>query len=195
MHMGPGTVRAPRLVRKTMLTTTMTLAIATAMGTGPVAPTYNPAYPDLPPLPMEVLGGAKSPMIVIDRVKSIDNLDGGDFLSPDRADFYAIVTVNDIQYKTRIMAKDDGRPRWEIPLPRDAKLVRVKIRLMDEDGGLFGGDDHADISRGHNKKDVIFTYYPWSHRISGDVNGWLGESFYCRGAYDGDKAQVWFTVR
>lgn len=177
-----------------MLTKTMTLAIAVALGTGPVALAYDPVNPDIAPLPMEVLGSADSPKLVIQRLKAIDNLDGGDFLSPDRADFYAIVTVNDIEYKTRIMAKDDGKPGWEIPLPRLEESARVKIRIFDEDGGLEGGDDHVDISRAKDKKDLVFTYIPGTGMISGDVNGWKGQSFYTRGWHDGDKAHFWFAI-
>jgi hypothetical protein len=171
-----------------MLTTTLTLAIATALGNSPVAPAT-----DIPPLPMEVLGGAQSPKLVIDRIKMIDNVDAN-ILTADRADLYAIVIVNDVEYKTRIMAKDDGRPNWEIPLPTNASRVNVKIRLFDEDGGMEGGDDHIDISRAKDKKDLIFVYMPATGRVYGDINGRKGQSFYTRGLYDGDKAHFWFSV-
>lgn len=177
-----------------MLTKTLTFAIAAAVVNSPAAPNYNPAYPDIDPLPMEVFGEASSPKIVIVRLKAIDNLDGFDMFSPDRADFYAVVTVNDISFRTGIMAMDHGAPRWEIPLPTNIDRANVRIRIMDEDGGLERNDDHVDVSRGSDKKDVLFTYFPWTGRVSGDVNGWKGDTFYTRGVYDGDKAHLWFTV-
>jgi hypothetical protein len=172
----------------------MTLAIAIAIGTGPVALAYDPAYPDLPPLEAEVLGKSPtSPMLVIDRLKAIDNMDAN-IMTADRADFYAVVIVNDIQYKTGIMAMDYGSPDWQIPLPTNVSRVNIKIRIFDEDGGFEGGDDHVDISRAKDKKDLIFTYFPGTGRVMGDVNGWKGTSFYTRGQYDGDKAHIWFTI-
>ena len=176
-----------------MLTKTMTLAIATAVGIGSVAVAYDPTKPDIAPLPMEVMGEAESPKIVIARIKAIDNLDAN-ILQADRADFFAIVTVNDIQYKTRVMAMDDGRPGWEIPLPALVDSAVVRIRIMDDDGGLESGDDHVDISRAKDKKDLVFTYIPGTGMVTGDVNGWKGDSFYTRGWYDGDKAHLWFSI-
>lgn len=186
--MGPETLEPIGVVTPDMLTMTLTLAMA-AMGTSPVAPTS----PELPPLTIDVTGTAESPKLVIDRIKMIDNVDANIFTA-DRADLYAVVIVNDLQYKTKIMAMDYGAPRWEIPLPTNAERVDVKIRLFDQDGGLEGGDDHIDVSRGADKKDVIFTYFPWRRELYGDVNGRLGQQFYTRGLFDGDKAHMWFSV-
>jgi hypothetical protein len=133
------------------------------------------------------------PKIVIDRLKAIDNLDGN-FIQPDRADFYALVTINGIEYKTRVMSKDDGFPRWEIPLPRAGERTTVRIQVWDDDGGIFEkSDDHVDISKGTDKKDVIF-YVMSNGSIYGDVNGRVGQSFYTFGDTDGDKGQIWFSV-
>lgn len=175
-----------------MLTKTLTLAFAIAVGTGHVV-AYDPRYPDIARLPNEVLGPAQSPKIVIDRVRAIDNLDAN-FLQADRADFYAIVYVNDVEYKTEVMSMDDGRPLWEIPLPQIGDPALIRIKVMDDDGGLERRDDHVDISRGSDKKDLIFTWNPATKTLSGDVNGRQGQSFYTRGWNDGDKAHLWFSV-
>jgi hypothetical protein len=179
---------------KGMLTKTLTLAIAAAIGIGPVAMAYDPRNPDIGHLPMEVLGPAKSPKLVISRLKAIDNLDAN-ILQADRADFFVIVFVNDIEHRTGVMSMDDGRPNWEVPLPAIGDPAVVRIRVMDDDGGLESGDDHVDISRAKDKKDVIFTWYPSSRTISGDLNGRQGQSFYTRGWYDGDKAHLWFSIQ
>ena len=176
-----------------MLTTTLALAIAAATGNGLVAANYTTETTVQQQQRILISGPVQGPKIVIDRIKAIDNLDGN-FLQPDRADFYALVMVDGVEYKTRVLSKDDGFPRWEIPLPRTSARTEVRIRVMDDDGGLFEkSDDHVDVSKGADKKDVIFTIMP-NGSIYGDINGQVGQSFYCKGDYDGDKGQLWFSV-
>ncbi len=134
------------------------------------------------------------PYINIDRVEQIDNLDQGDMLGADRADFYAEVTVNGVLHKTPVLAKDDGWPNWQIPLDYSTPYSTIHIRLMDDDGGLERQDDHADIDPKANDKDLMFTYDRWTGQITGDVTGMLNRQLISWGDGDDDKARISFTV-
>ena len=68
---------------------------------------------------------AGRPYISVRRLHAIDNLDKGDALGANRADFFAIVIVNGTTYKTEIMSKDKGNPNWIIPLDRTKRYSKV----------------------------------------------------------------------
>lgn len=157
-----------------------TLILSTLMADGTIAaPTSIPAG---------------HPYLLIKHLHAIDNLDAGDALGANRADFFALVTVNGKMYKTEIMAKDDGSPNWMIPLDRSTKINNIHIALMDEDGGLESKDDHVDINPRTNHKDLIFTYNRSTGRMRGDVNNKLYETVTSQGGGDDDKGIMTFVI-
>ena len=135
------------------------------------------------------------PYLHIERVEQIDNLDHGDMLGKDRADFYAIVTVNGIRTQTQVLASDDGRPNWNLPLDYTSRYSRITIRLMDDDGGLEDKDDHADISPRASHKDLTFVYDRSTGRISGAVRGRLNSTIVSEGLGDDDRARITFLIK
>lgn len=135
------------------------------------------------------------PFLLIERVEQVDNLDQGDWLGKNRADFYALVTVNGRQTKTKVLSKDDGFPYWEVPLDYTKRYSRVSINLMEEDGGLERRDDNADINPKGHRKDLSFTYDRYTGRISGEVKGRLNQVIRSHGGGDDDVCRITFQVK
>lgn len=144
------------------------------------------------PAPRSIQAGR--PYLSVQYLHAIDNLDAGDALGANRADFFAIVIVNGITYKTEIMSKDKGNPKWIIPMDRNKRYSKVHFALMDEDGGLEGKDDHVDINRRTGKKDLIFTFDKSTGRVTGDVSGRMNRSISSTGAGDDDKGEITFVM-
>ena len=144
------------------------------------------------PAPTSIQAGR--PYILVQHLHAIDNLDKGDALGKNRADFFAIVIVNGVTYKTQIMSKDSGDPNWIIPMDRTKRYSKVHFTLMDEDGGLEGKDDHVDINPRAGHKDLMFTYDRTTGRISGNIKGKMGKSIKSIGAGDNDKGDITFMI-
>lgn len=134
------------------------------------------------------------PMLKINHVAQIDNVDKMDALNPDRADFFASVTINGRRYKTKVMSQDDGMPNWKFPLDTTKRFNRITLSIWDDDGGLERKDDHIDISPRHDQKNLRFTYDRYTGRISGDVRGVFGKPIVSRGRGDSDKAEIEFCI-
>lgn len=135
----------------------------------------------------------KTVTVTIHRVMQEDNLDVPD-VDPDRADFYAQIWIAGKMYQTKVFSADDGRPYWRFSIPVRSRLVRIRIKLLDDDGALERKDDYVDINRRYNKKDLNFTYDTRRGRIRGDVSGRRGRMIYSEGKGDSDKGKIWFTV-
>jgi hypothetical protein len=144
------------------------------------------------PAPKSITAG--KPYIWVKHLKAIDNVDAGDALGANRADFFALVKVNGVTYKTEIMSKDDGEPNWMIPIDMNRRYSKIHLSLMDEDGGLEGKDDHIDINPRKNRKDLEFTYDRYSGRIYGAVNGRFNETIESKGGGDDDKGMISFVI-
>jgi hypothetical protein len=137
----------------------------------------------------------KTVTVTISRVKEINNFDK-DIPRKDQADFYARVWIGSTGKRTEVLSKDDGRPNWVVSAPVKGNTVKIRIRLMDDDGGLEEKDDHADICPKIGKKDLDLVYNLRTGRISGDVTGRRGAVIHTRGGgSDSDKAEIWFSVR
>lgn len=158
-----------------MILTTMTLATAMIANNAPFAQ-------------------QKMPMLKISRVTQLDNLDQGDALGANDADFYANVTINGKIHNTEKVAEDDAEPNWMIPLDTTQRYNKIKIALWDDDGGLERSDDHADINPKDNMKDITFTYDRYTGRLSGDVTGYFGQTMMSEGGGDDDKAKIEFAI-
>lgn len=137
----------------------------------------------------------KTVKVTILRLAQIDNLDKGDQLTRDDADFYAVVTINGQSSKSLNMSRDDGKPGWVFTESTRNKSVKITIRVMDDDGGLEDKDDHVDINTKSGKKDLSLTYNLATGRVTGDARGRRNQKLHSGGIGDGDKAQIWFKVQ
>jgi hypothetical protein len=139
--------------------------------------------------------GPRTFSIVISRVAQTDNLDKGDALGSDKADFYSVLWVNGKDMgKTKNVSADDGMATWRRNLSSSDRYVRIRIRLMEDDGGLEGKDDHVDINRRGGKKDLDFTYDTRTGRLTGDIVGRRGNLYHAAGEGDSDRGQLWFKI-
>ncbi len=140
--------------------------------------------------------GAKTFSIVVHRVAQIDNLDKLDQLGSDKADFFMMLWVNGKDMgRTENVSTDDGPTTWRRNLSSSARYVKIRMRLMDDDGGLEKGDDHVDINPRSGKKDIDFTYDTRTGRITGDVTGRRGTTIHAKGSNDTDHGQMWFSIQ
>ena len=131
--------------------------------------------------------------LTVHRVAQTDNLDR-DVLIKDRADFYALVWIDDQEFKTKNFSDDDGRPYWTITGHTEKSIVPIRIRLMDDDGGLERGDDHVDINPVSGEKDLMFWYNLDTHQVWGDVSGRAKQMLMSFGEGDNDRGRIWFTI-
>lgn len=134
------------------------------------------------------------PMLHISNVTQIDNLDRGTPLGKNRADFYANVTINGTLTKTEKFSSDNGNPDWKVMLDTTKRVNTITIALWDDDGGLDGSDDHADINYRTTSKDITFTYDRYTGKVRGDVRGFFNEVFQTEGKDDDYKARINFRI-
>ena len=133
--------------------------------------------------------------IHINHVAQIDNVDQGDPLGRNRADFFTMIWVDGQVYKSRNFSRDDGDPNWVLRAPVTGDTTNVRIRLWDDDDGLEQRDDHIDINPAGKAKDLILTYNAATKEISGDVTGKAGEWITSSGGGDDDRGKIGFTIR
>lgn len=135
--------------------------------------------------------------VTISRVHAIDNLDKDmDIKGPDRADFYAKIWINGQVMKTKVVNGDDIRPMWSYSQPVTGNIVRIRIKVNDEDGNIEGRDDWVDVNPRTNVKDLNFMYNVRTGRISGDVRGRRGQTIHSSGMMgDSSRGEIWFTVK
>lgn len=134
--------------------------------------------------------------ITVHKLHAIDNLDKNlDVRGPDRADFYAKVWIDGVESKTKVFSTDEGRPYWNIVGAAKSNRVKVRIKLLDDDGGLENADDWVDINPRKGVKDLNFTYDLRSGRVYGDVQGRKGRMIQSVGRGDSDQGKIWFTIQ
>jgi hypothetical protein len=133
--------------------------------------------------------------IKIDRVAQTNNLDKIDAFGSDKADFYARVWINGKEMgKTKTVSTDDGPVNWTWSGNSGASTVRIKIRLMDDDGSLENQDDHVDINPLSKKKDLELVLDTETGHITGDITGHRGMLLHSAGEGDDMRGQIWFTI-
>ena len=133
--------------------------------------------------------------VTVHRVAQIDNLDTDSFISTDRADFYAQVTIDGHREQSRVVReRDDVSPEWSFSRAVSENTVTITIRLFDEDGGLSGPDDECDINSLSRRTELNLTYDLLPGRISGDASGVRGSRIIAIGNGDTNRARLWFTV-
>ena len=142
------------------------------------------------------IAGSRKPITVsIVRVAQIDNLDKGDWMKTDRADFYSIVQIGSQRPKRSVNhSDDDGHPGWDFYGSSNQRYVPIRIKIDDDDGALERKDDYVDVNPRRGKKDLNLVLDTKTGRISGDAQGWRGKMMYSQGAGDSDRAKVWFKI-
>ena len=134
--------------------------------------------------------------IRIHRVAQTDNLDSFDALGADRADFYTMMWVNGKEMgSTKNVSWDEAATNWRWNLVSSDRYVHIKLRLMDDDGGLENKDDHVDINPMKGKKNVDFIYDTWTGTFSGDMSGRRGVEYHAAGEGDSMRGQLWFSIQ
>jgi hypothetical protein len=139
---------------------------------------------------------AKTVTVTIWRVAQVDNLDKGDQLKADRADFYALVKIGaGPLVRSGNHSDDDGHPGWKFFGDAGSRYVPIRIKINDDDGGFEEQDDYVDVCPKSNKKDLNLVFDTKTGRISGDVKGRRGQIIYTIGRGDNDKGKLWFSVK
>jgi hypothetical protein len=124
------------------------------------------------------------------------NLDAGDQLKIDRADFYAWCKIgNGKLIRSTNHSDDDGHPGWEFYGEGSGRYVPVRIKINDDDGGLEDKDDYVDVNPRANKKDLHLTFDTRTGRITGDARGRRGQIIHVVGGGDDDKGKLWFSIK
>jgi hypothetical protein len=141
------------------------------------------------------LASTKWVTLHINRVAQIDNLDQGEALGKNRADFFAMVWVDGQVYKSRNFSKDDGNPNWILRAPVSGDTTTIRIKLMDDDGGLEQRDDHVDINPAGGAKDLILKFDATTGKITGDATGTAGSRITSIGYGDDDRGRIDFSIR
>ncbi len=132
--------------------------------------------------------------LTIDKVAQIDNLDQGDPVGKNRADFFAMVWVDGQLFKSKNYSKDEGRPNWVLKVPVYSESSKIRIKLMDDDGGLEQRDDHVDINPNGGQKDLIVDFNSATGQVSGDAAGAAGSWITSAGAGDDDRGTITFSI-
>ncbi|HEY0868494.1 MAG TPA: C2 domain-containing protein [Fimbriimonas sp.] len=133
--------------------------------------------------------------ININHVAQLDNLDQGDALGADRADFYAMIWVDGQVYKSKNFSHDEGNPNWKLRVPVNDATSTIRIRLYDDDSGLEDRDDHVDINPAKGEKDLILTFDAATGQISGDATGTAGTFMTVKGGGDDDNGKISFSIQ
>ena len=129
------------------------------------------------------------------KVAQTDNLDKLDALGSDKADFYVQLWINGKDMgRSKNVSSDVGETDWVRNLSSANRYVKIRIRLMEDDGGLEGDDDHVDINPMSGKKDLDLVYDTHTGRITGDMDGRRGVNIHAAGEGDSDRGQLWFKI-
>lgn len=132
--------------------------------------------------------------VTVQRLRALSNLDA-DFLRPDRADFYAEVSIDGRRTRTAtVFGKDDIRPNWKFTQRTLNRYVVISIRAFDNDGGLEGTDDFCDLNPSKGARELSFVYDTATGRITGGATGRRGQPITVGGSGDGRKAEIVFVV-
>jgi hypothetical protein len=134
--------------------------------------------------------------IHIHKVAQTDNLDPFDALGSDKADFYTMLWLNGKHMKdTDKKSTDVDITNWRWNVMSADRYVSIKLRLMDDDGGLENKDDHVDINPMSGKKDLDLLFDTWTGTFTGDMSGRRGVMYHAAGEGDSMRGQVWFSIQ
>jgi hypothetical protein len=138
--------------------------------TGNSAPTTP--VPVVPRLPLQHRA------VIVRTLKVAETNDVGLFetkIDPlGKADFYANVTVAGQKFTEAMqLDKSSVNPAWTTMrfVRNNITSVPILYQLWDEDGGVRGNDDHADINPKTKVRDLNFSLNVGTHALSGDLTG------------------------
>lgn len=124
--------------------------------------------------------------VTIVEVRTIDTMDP---IGPwSAADFYAKVSIDSVALPDSDTKSDmdDIYPEWSFSRMVSKANVPIHIEIWDND---LVFDDHADIDKDSNDRDLDFVFDITTESISGDV-----AYGYSRGDGDSSRAEIWFNV-
>ncbi len=151
------------------------------------------------PLLALALGSAASARpitVTIHRITQIDDLDKSTFgFTKDRADFYVQVTINGVMKQSKVKSGDTIRPNWRFRSDASSRYVNIRIKVIDDDGGLERKDDFVDVNPAADKKDLNLRYDTKMGRFTGSVSGRKGTTYSSTGKGDSGRGRLWFSVR
>lgn len=127
--------------------------------------------------------------VTIVRVKTIDGMDP---IGPwSAADFYAKVTIDGqaLPKSPKKNNRDDIFPEWSFSLTVSKTSVPIHIEIWDSDTWP-NPDDHVDIDKDANNRDLDLVFDVATKTLSGDVTFGYSKG----GGGDSDRAEIWFHV-
>ena len=135
-----------------------------------------------PPAPVTV-------NVTIVEVRAIDTMDPPGPWAP--ADFFARVridgeTLPDSEIESNM---DDVYPEWSFSRTVSETIVPIHIEIWDSDMPPGVHDDHVDIDKDADDRDLDFFFDVTTQSLSGDVT--YG---YSEGDGDSHRAEIWFNV-
>jgi len=83
---------------------------------------------------------------------------------------------------------DDIYPEWTFTRTVSTTTVPIHIEIWDSDWPL--SDDHVDINRNANQRDLDISFDVTTQSLSGDVTYGYSQG----GGGDGNRAEIWFNV-
>ncbi len=130
----------------------------------------------------------KTVTVTIIEVRSIDTMDPIGPLSA--ADFYAKVSIDGFSLPDSSVRSNDNEiyPRWSFSRLVSKTKVSIHIEIWDSDWPL--SDDHVDINKDPNHRDLNLFFDTTTESITGDVTYGYSKG----GGGDGNRAEMWFNV-
>jgi len=130
----------------------------------------------------------KTVTVTIIEVGAIDTMDSIGPLSA--ADFYARVSIDGFSLPDSPVRSndDDIYPRWSFSRLVSKTKVPIHIEIWDSDWPL--SDDHVDINKDPNHRDLDLFFDTATESITGDLTYGYSKG----GGGDGNRAEIWFNV-
>jgi len=138
----------------------------------------------------------------IEFLKALDNHEG---LARGKTDFYAKVTIDGEEFRSRVIENDNEiKPFWQFRKDFDPSRteIPITIQIWDSDGFGRGGDDHIDINSTRARSQSMMVNLT-TCLVTGFIPGPIGcprtdppcTTTLCSDGNSSDKAQILCTVR
>jgi PKD repeat protein len=126
--------------------------------------------------------------VIIIELRAIDTMDPIGSLSA--SDFYAKVSIDGVTLADSAVWSNDNDiyPKWSFSRSVSKTSVPIHVEIWDSDWPLT--DDHVDIDKDSNDRDIDILFDSTIQSISGDVTFGYSQG----GEGDGNRAEIWFHV-